>query len=98
MNNKQKIIQKFELQNLDQLEQDEEITRIVTTTLRNCFNAIISELDDNQVQQLSALIDQGDDQAYQWLEKNIPEFDNLFETQLNLLRDNTLGSIEDLLK
>ena len=98
MNNKQKIIQKFELQNLDQLKQDEEITRIVTTTLRNCFNAIISELDDNQVKQLSVLIDQSDDQTYQWLEKNIPDFNNLFETQLDLLRDNTLGSIEDLLK
>ena len=98
MINKQTIIQKFKLQDLDQAKQNEEIARIITTTLRNCFNEIISELDDNQVQQLSTLINQSDDQAYQWLELNIANFNTIFRDQLNLLRDDTLGTLENLLK
>lgn len=67
-----------------------------TTLEDRVINAVIDELEEKQMSEITALKGQGDDAVQAWLQANVPNLDEIIRTEVDILLGDLAEHSESL--
>jgi hypothetical protein len=95
---KEQLVEKLGIQALDQEAQDRMLQEVANTVSTRIMAKLSEQLNDNDLEELSKLIDAGqDDQIEEYIYKKMPDYDN-FKNEIEKETIDQLAANMDSLK